>query len=332
VNRPGQRHERGTASEVVETGQACGKAILLGEHAVVYGVPALAVGIERGVRAVATPCAGVSRLAVPGWGVEVAAGDRSDLGRALAAIAEASDLATSLAIEATVDLPPGGGLGCSAALGVAVARAIDPASDPETIAARVMAWERIFHGNPSGVDAAVASCGGCVEFTKGGESGGPARIEPVRLAAPLTVCIGHSGKSSSTVAMVESVARLRSERPQRVKEAFDAIRALVRAGRRALEWGDRASLGRLMDMNQMWLGALRLSTPAIDDLCRVARDHGAYGAKLTGAGGGGCVVAVVSGVPGAKHVLQGWRAAGFEGFATRVAPANVELEDIVESA
>lgn len=331
MNRPGQRHERGTASEVVETGQACGKAILLGEHAVVYGIPALAVGIERGVRAIATSCAGASRLAVPGWGVEVAAGDRSDLGCALAALVEASELATSLAIEATVDLPPGGGLGCSAALGVAVARAIDPASDPETIAARVMAWERIFHGNPSGVDAAVASCGGCVEFTKG-EGAAPARIEPVRLAVPLTVCIGHSGKSSSTVAMVEAVARLRTERPQRVKEAFDAIRTLVRTGRRALEWGDRASLGRLMDMNQMWLSALRLSTPAIDDLCRLARDHGAYGAKLTGAGGGGCVVALVNGVAGAKHVLQGWRAAGFEGFATRVAPANVELEDIVESA
>jgi mevalonate kinase len=326
VNRLGQRHERGTAGEAARAGQACGKAILLGEHAVVYGVPALAVGIERGVRAVATPCTGALRLAVPGWGVEVMAGDRSDLGRALAALAEASDVTASLAIEATVDLPPGGGLGCSAALGVAVARAMDPASDPETIAARVMAWELIFHGNPSGVDAAVSSCGGCVEFTKG-ERGASALIEPVQVAAPLTVCIGHSGKSSGTAAMVESVARLRAERPQRVGEAFDAIRTLVKAGRRALEWGDRASLGRLMDMNQTWLAA-----PPIDDLCRIARDHGAYGAKLTGAGGGGCVVAVVSGAPGAKHVLQGWRAAGFEGFATRVVPTNVELEDIVESA
>ena len=316
---------------VAQTGKACGKAILLGEHAVVYGVPALAVGIERGVRAVATPCTGESRLAVPSWGVEVTLGARSDLGRALAALADACGLSTPLAIEASVDLPHGSGLGCSAALGVAVARAIDPRASAEQIAERVSSWERVFHGNPSGVDAAVASCGGCVEFTRG-DAGGRSRVDPVTIAAPLTVCIGNSGKSSSTAVMVESVARLRAERPALVGEAFDAIGSLVAAGRRAIERGDRASLGRLMDANQTWLGTLSLSTPAIDELCRIARARGACGAKLTGAGGGGCVVALVSGAATAQVVLRSWRAAGFDGFATRFAPATPELERIVESA
>jgi mevalonate kinase len=297
----------------------------------VYGVPALAVGIERGVRAVAAPSEGPLRLAVPTWDVEVTAGDGSELGRALGALAEVSGFSAPVRIEATVDLPPGGGLGCSAALGVAVARAMDTVADADTIAARVGAWERVFHGNPSGVDAAVAAAGGCVEFTRGMD-GAPSRIDSVRVGAPLTVCIGHSGKSSSTAVMVEGVARLRADRPGDVDEAFKAIRALVGPARRAIEWGDRSSLGHLMDLNQMWLSALEVTTPAIDRLCMLARDHGAYGAKLTGAGGGGCVVALVSGTPGARHVLSAWRASGFHGFATRVVPARYEHEDIATSA
>ena len=82
----------------------------------------------------------------------------------------------------------------------------------------------------------------------------------------------------------------------------------------------------------MWLGRLSLSTPSIDALCDLARTHGAYGAKLTGAGGGGCVVALVNGAQGAKHVLEAWRAAGFDGFATRVAPAEQELVEMGKSA
>jgi mevalonate kinase len=297
-------------------GTACGKVILLGEHAVVYGVPALAAGIERGVRASARPRSGATcTLSVPAWNVEVDEDDPRDLGRALRALVEVTGSVRPLAIEASVDLPPGGGLGCSAALGVAVARAIDPAAQPGAIVDRVMAWEKIFHGNPSGVDAAVASRGGCVLFSK--RSG----IEDMQVAAPLTLCIGHSGAGSSTGTMVEAVARLRAESPVAVDAAFEGIHELVASSRHAVESGDRRALGRLMELNQVWLRDLALSTPAIDRMCRLAREYGAFGAKLTGAGGGGSVVALVNGGPGAWQVLHAWRGAGFEGFVTRVAPA-----------
>lgn len=312
-----------TATVGMTTGNACGKVILLGEHAVVYGVPALAAGIERGVRAFARP-AGVSTtpglwsLAVPAWGTLVTTGDESDLGRALRAVVDASDVRDEepRAIEATVELPPGGGLGCSAALGVAVARAIEPNASADEIARRAMVWERVFHGNPSGVDAAAASRGGCILFSKA------KGLEVMRVGTPLTLCIGHSGASSSTATMVAHVAREREERPEAVEAAFEGIHGLVASARQAVQNGDRRALGRLMDLNQIWLGDLGLSTPAIDRMCRLAREHGAFGSKLTGAGGGGSVVALVNGGHGAWQLLHAWRGAGFEGFVTRVAPSS----------
>jgi mevalonate kinase len=311
-------------------GVACGKVIFLGEHAVVYGVPAVAVGIERGVRAVARPLErGPTRLAVAVWGVEIDANDERDLGRALRALVEVSAAAgveAPVHIDAQVALPPGGGLGCSAALGVAAARAIDPGASVETIAERVMAWERVFHGNPSGIDAAVAARGGGISFTKG------VGIEPIRIGAPLTLCIGNSGTGSSTRAMVEAVAHLRERRPEIVHKSFEGIKSLVRNARLAIEAGDLFALGRLMDLNQMLLSGIFVSTTEIEQMCAIARAEGAFGAKLTGAGGGGCVVALVHGGAEAERVLAAWKGAGYDGFATRVAAEGRSGQSMSESA
>ncbi len=302
------------------SGVACGKVILLGEHAVVYGIPAVAVGIDRGARASATllHAPGPSRLHIRGWNVDLTELDGDhDLGRAFRALLQVtrdegalSD--ETLSVEAEADLPPGGGLGCSAAMGVAIARALDPYASVETIAQRVMAWERIFHGNPSGIDAAVSARGGCVLFEKG------LPLETVHVRGGLTLCVGNTGIASGTKAMVDAVARYRWRRPQIVDKAFEGVRALVRNASLAIEDGDRFALGRLMDLNQMLLGGLFVSTQEIETMCEVARSNGAMGAKLTGAGGGGSVVALVNGMAGAEKVLEAWSREGFSGFATRV--------------
>jgi mevalonate kinase len=297
-------------------GRACGKVILLGEHAVVYGVPALAVGIDRGASAMARPSTdGKSTLTVTGWNITVESGDQErDLGRAFGALREASGPAgrEAITVEALSELPPGAGLGCSAALGVAVARAIDPDARPEVVLERAMAWEHVFHGNPSGVDAAVAALGGSVIFTKGEGA------EPLPSRGPIVLAIGHSGTASSTRSMVESVARQRQRRPEIVEKTFEGIRALVSNARLALDAHDVHALGSLMDMNQMLLAGLMLSTPEIEQLCSLARASGALGAKLTGAGGGGCVVALAPSVSVAEKIIEGWRGAKYECFATRV--------------
>lgn len=305
-------------------GMACGKVILLGEHAVVYGVPAIAVGIERGAHARAVRLArGPSELRVTGWDVHVREHEEGPaLARAFTellhatreALAATGATLESYRVEAAADLPPGGGLGCSAATGVAVARALDPSASASEIAARVMAWERVFHGNPSGVDAAVSARGGCVYFERG------APLVPLRLrgGADLVLAVGSTGVASSTKFMVELVAERLASAPGPTGESFEQIRGLVRAARVAIEAGDLPALGRALSQNQAALAGLALSTPEIERMCALALDAGALGAKLTGAGGGGSVVALVDSLDRGAAVVAAWEEAGFGGFVSRV--------------
>lgn len=300
--------------------RAHGKVILLGEHAVVYGHPALAAGIERGASAVAR------RASEPSLTI----GDRrylageEDVGRAFEALLRVMD-SPCVEVRVWLDLPAGAGLGASAAMGVAVARAIaefdgQPVPDEARSRALVMeatvAWERVFHGNPSGIDASAATRGGCIAFTRGA---GPVHVPLLR---PLELAIAVAGPPASTKVMVEGVALRRAAQPARVDQCFESIGALVRRGRDAAQQGEHRELGKLMDENHQWLVELGVSTPALDHACEIARRSSALGAKLTGSGGGGCVIALASGSP--EPVLRAWHQAGLECFATRVASGSTE--------
>jgi mevalonate kinase len=273
------------------TGFGRGKVILLGEHGVVYGRPALACGIERGVRAEATS-ADESRLVVPTWNVGIhPSPDAEDaLPRAFDALLDVYPERPSLEVTAEVELPAGAGLGCSAAMGVAILAAMDDAlgvaREPEERAEVSLAWERVFHGNPSGVDSAMAAAGGVAVFQRG------EALRRVHPRHPLILAIANSGEASSTKSMVDSVRRQHERNPKRIGETFDGIAALVRNGELAVAAGDTHALGQLMDLNHGLLSSLLLSTMKLEALCEAARGAGAEGAKLTGAGGGGCMVAL----------------------------------------
>lgn len=295
--------------------RANGKIILLGEHAVVYGVPAIAAGIERGVEAHAE-LAVASVLRVGERSAEP--GDGSDLGQAFAALLGALD-APPVAVRATLELPPGSGLGASAALGVAIARAalsaLGEEPDPLRVLAAAAAWEGVYHGNPSGVDAAAAAYDGCILFEKGHA------VQAISLNRDLVLAIGLAGPPASTKLMVESVARLRERRPAVVDKALEGIRALVNNAKLCLDAGDLPGLGSLMNYNQMLLSGLFVSTEGIERCCALARDAGALGAKLTGAGGGGAVVALCD--RDFEPILGVWRAAGVECFGSYVRARRV---------
>ncbi|WP_437922582.1 mevalonate kinase [Sorangium sp. So ce291] len=332
-------------------GQASGKVILLGEHAVVYGAPALAAGIERGARARAARSSGASALWLGGreHGAPAEGEAAGDVAQAFAALLAALPGAGPVRVAAESDLPPGGGLGSSAALGVAIARAVaalargpvEPRVETETAEAALTAeatvaaaaaWERVFHGNPSGIDTAAAARGGCFRFTK---AHGTTSLAP---RDDLWLCVGSTGVSSSTRSMVDLVARLFERKPTLAESSIAGIAALVENAALAIEAGDAIGLGRLMDLNQMLLAGMFVSTEAIEALCRLAREAGALGAKLTGAGGGGSVIALLPPpspgdggaapeVPNvANRVLAAWRDAGYSGFVTRVKAGGTRTE------
>jgi mevalonate kinase len=294
----------------VGVGRGNGKTVLLGEHAVVYGMPAIAAGISLGATARAVPdaCASI-RIAER----EARAGDGSELSRALEQTCAALAVAPHR-IEVDVNLPLGSGLGGSAAIGVAVTRALLSSSgiaeSRERVLSGAAAWEQVFHGNASGVDAAAAYAGSCIWFTK---EHGP---EPMFVAVPLHLAICLAGPPASTKEMVANVRTLGERRPDLLGKSLAGIESLVKNAKLCIEAGDVHGLGQLMNYNQMLLSGLFLSTPEIERACAVARDAGALGAKLTGAGGGGAVIALAETTPAPLEAA--FRAAGFEALSTEI--------------
>lgn len=271
-----------------------GKVILLGEHAVVHGVPALAAALSHGATARASRGAS-ERLRIASWGVDLSPDDDLPLARAFAAAIAARERRGPVEVDANVTVPGGAGLGSSAALGVAVIRAMDELEgvartddDTQRVA---LAWERVFHGNPSGIDTAMAIAGGVALYRRNPGEGEKA-LERVVPRTPITLVVAHSGEGASTRAMVESVARQKERDPARFAKTLAAIESLVSNARLALEAGDLRGLGQLFDMNQQLLAAWMVSTATLEEMCGAARKAGALGAKLTGGGGGGCMIAL----------------------------------------
>lgn len=294
---------------------APGKLILAGEHAVVYGHPAIALAVRRGtwVRATRRPGpSGVdSSWLLADEGARVAFPADPRLGPALAAVLPPADV--GLSVEA--DLPTGRGMGSSASLAVATVRALARLHGEEpTIEAQIergFAVERVFHGTPSGLDHTVSARGGTLRYRRT-EAG--LELRPLPLA-PLPLVVLDSGAPGDTAALVAGV---RARRPgvdptlQRIGDLVDALTGLLDDPA-----PDLRIVGALLLENHAMLREIGVCTPDLDALVRLALDGGATGAKLAGAGGGGVVLALA---PVPEALLSLARARGVPAFS--VLPAT----------
>jgi mevalonate kinase len=291
------------------TGFGFGKVILLGEHAVVHGQPAVVAGMRAGVRAHASP--GQGAISAPAWGMEAEVGDDSLPGQAVLRILERLRAPRDLDFWLECEVPARAGLGSSAAMSVAIARAVAArtGAGDELVAAAIADGESVFHRTPSGIDAAAASRGGLGRYDK--QSG----WQPLSCPLPVELCVGLSGKTHDTGALVASVGQLCQSTPV-ARRLVEALGELSCAAALALAAGDLSALARLFNLAHGLLAGLGVSSPELDDLVHTARAAGATGAKLTGAGGGGAVIAL--GGESSDEVLRAWRGKGYYGFLTSI--------------
>ena len=289
---------------------AAGKLILFGEHAVVYGAHALALPIKNAVSASAE-VSDSSTISIPAWDIDQSIEAGSDIGDAVLLIAHklgVTDSAFNLSVATT--LPRAMGLGSSAAFAVAITRALGAAFDVDLDDDRVndiaLECEKLAHGTPSGVDNTIATFAEPLLYRRD-ESPELAIIE-LREVPPIVIACSNSPGST-----LEQVAGVRA-RYDAATEQYDALfaqmSALAIAGADALAAADYEQLGRMMNVCHGLLNAIEVSTPELERMVSIARTAGAIGAKLTGAGGGGSIVALC---PGREaDVISALEAAGFK--------------------
>ena len=284
---------------------APGKVILLGEHAVVYGRTALAAAIDRHVTV---------RIQHPR---NTRKGTLSDP-RLAEVLARAADIvglpSTGWVANISTDLPLAMGLGSSAALSVALVRALARFGrrrlDAAAVCAAAFEIEKIFHGFPSGIDNTVATYGGLIAFERG------AAVRPLtaRRSLPLVVALGRTPRRTQQT--VSALRRRWEAEPTACEPLFDEIAALVSAAERAIAAGNLATLGAAMNANHRVLQRLEISTDELDLMIGLARTHGALGAKLTGGGGGGAAICLCDG--NSADLVGAFTRAGWQAFATEI--------------
>jgi hydroxymethylglutaryl-CoA reductase len=321
---------------------APGKAILVGEHAVVYGSRAIAMPVENGVRVAVVKLA-PDQIAnhvgplIRGMGLFL--GDVSlaqsncappTMKAALSYIVELFGPKTNtIGILVDGSLPPGRGLGSSAALSVALLKGVSqyfgrPFSVAE-LSEHAAALETIFHGRASGIDHSVVINGQVIGFQKAHHG---TSIKPLPLKENMTFVVGITGPHEGTKNAVLRLSERRARHPQLYDRIFLGLDDLAGHMEEALATGQSARVGELMNIAQGYLNALSVSTAELERLCHLARSNGALGAKLTGAGGGGAVIALVH--DEGHDLANAFRGAGYQSFVT-VIRANHDTKNVSKS-
>ncbi len=282
---------------------APGKVILFGEHAVVYGRPAIAVPLTQvRARAVVEPnSAEAVRLIAPDLALDILLSDAPDddpLAATVRQVAQAARLSElpGLILTVTSQIPIASGLGSGAAISAAIVRALAAylglaeLSSDERVSALTYEVEKIHHGTPSGIDNTVVSFERPVYFVRRQPQN---LVAAFLVASPLRLLVADTGVGSATKSVVGDVRRRWLAEPARFEAMFDRCGGIAKAARAAIEQGDVLKVGELMSANHAVLQEMTVSSPELDRLVGAAVDAGALGAKMSGAGRGGNMVALV---------------------------------------
>ena len=301
---------------------APGKVILFGEHAVVYGKPAIAAAITKRIY--------VKSRRIDS-GIQIFSEDKTE--SSIEYVKHAIELVIGTkrmkkqGIDVTIDseLPVGGGLGSSAALSVATIKSVSTLLGvdlgKEEIARLGREVESKVQGASSGIDPFVSTYGGAIYYRDG-------RFDRQQIN-PLSIVIGYTGSPSSTKNMISNVSHLREKYPKIIDHIFDVIGDISERAKITFDGDLRVrknenELGDLMNLNNGLLEALGVSSFSLSNLVNASLLAGALGAKITGAGGGGCIFALSSGRE--KEVSTAIKMAGGVPIPVEISFDGVRLE------
>ncbi|MEM4495496.1 MAG: mevalonate kinase [Candidatus Caldarchaeum sp.] len=278
---------------------APGKVILYGEHFVVSGYPAIVTAIDRGVtvtaRKVEDKFVIVSKHSAAAWdisGEPIAASSHTlaPLYNMVREICLDNGVPCTGLAEIESDLVSGGGLGSSAAVSVALAKAVSLLHEIELSRDQLIQYalkaEKEFHGRPSGIDPTISAVGGTIAYQ------GLGKYTGIEIGEPLDLIIVFSGRKRKTSKMVDFVQRFAAEKKNVFTELVKLYSYIYEEAKKSLAQGDLETIGQLFTLNHLLLKTVGVSAEVLENIVDRLRSLCVYGSKLTGAGGGGCVIAV----------------------------------------
>lgn len=304
------------------TVSAPGKLLLFGDHAVVYGYPCIVTAVGARIAATVTSIEEpvfrleASDVGITGYTKPMSEAGRGDISRdaKFAELAVGNFLKTypfsgGTSVETHAQFSKSVGFGSSAATVVSVLAALVKLFHPPLTEKQLfqLAKKTVLgaQGVGSGFDVAAALYGGVIAYETGGESVEPLSVESIPLV------VGYTGVKADTATLIDSVARKREKERVKVDRIFEAIGKLVSEAKVRMIEGDWERVGRLMDFHQDYLRDLGVSSVSLESLISAAKKAGAWGAKLSGAGGGDCMVALhPDGVQGKRAVEKAITEAG----------------------
>jgi len=301
-------------------GSGFGKVILFNEHFVVHGIPAIVSAISMSTTATAERIKGDfefidDRMATPGYKDEKMDHQRDSLKY----IFQAMDLEQdNVKIRLAGDLYAASGVGASAASCAAIARALSDEFDlnyaDDEINRVAYEGERGYHGSPSGIDNTAATFGGLIWFQKGETN----VMERMNLREPVNIVMGNTGVVANTKAAVAGVQERKESFPEKYDKIFRSAEELAHRGRDAIKAFDLPKIGKLMDENHGLLQDIEVSNDDLDLLVDLAREQGATGAKMTGGGLGGYMVALTPEKEVQESVASAIEKKGFKVLRTQI--------------